>query len=70
MLRERLNQLFTSYDPAIQSLISEVLSLEQAYISMKSPHIKDQIDTIVSRLASKEVDRVDKIDEEGRSLFE
>ncbi len=60
MLRERLNQLFTLYDPAIQALISEVLTLEQAYISMERPHIKEPIDQIVSRLASKELERVDE----------
>ncbi len=58
MLREKLNELFTLYDPTIQKLISEVLMLEQAYISMKSPHIKDQIDQIVSRLASKELEQM------------
>jgi hypothetical protein len=59
MLREKLNQLFTLYDPTIQKLISEVLMLEQAYISMKTPHIKDQIDQIVSRVASKELEQSD-----------
>ena len=54
MLNERLNDLFNFYDPAIQKLISEVLMLEQAYISMERPHIKDQIDQIVSRAANKE----------------
>lgn len=58
MLRERLNQLFTLYDPAIQTIIAEVLILEQAYISMERPHIKDQIDQIVSRIASKELERM------------
>lgn len=60
MLRERLNQLFTMYDLTIQALVSEVLTLEQAYISMDKPHIKEQIDQIVSRLASKELDQMDK----------
>jgi len=60
MLREKLNQLFTLYDPAIQTLISEVLTLEQAYISMERPHIKEPIDQIVSRLASKELERIDE----------
>ncbi len=58
MLRERLNQLFTLYDPAIQTIIAEVLTLEQAYISMERPHIKEPIDQIVSRLASKELERI------------
>ena len=58
MLREKLNQLFTLYDPAIQTIIAEVLTLEQAYISMERPHIKEPIDQIVSRLASKELERI------------
>ncbi len=60
MLREKLNQLFTLYDPAIQTIIAEVLTLEQAYISMDRPHIKDQIDQIVSQVASKELERMDE----------
>jgi hypothetical protein len=48
------------YDPAIQTIIAEVLTLEQAYISMDRPHIKDQIDQIVSRVASKELERTDE----------
>jgi len=58
MLKERLNLLFTKYDPTIQTLISEVLTLEQAYISMERPHVKDQIDQIISRLAAKEVENI------------
>jgi len=59
MLREKLNELFTLYDPTIQKLISEVLMLEQAHISMERPHLKDQIDLIVTRIASKELERMD-----------
>ena len=70
MLKERLTQLFTLYDPTIQTLISEVLMLEQAHISMKRPHLKEQIDQIISRLASKELDQVDKNSDGSRSLFE
>ena len=58
MLSERLNDLFNFYDPAIQKLISEVLMLEQAHISMERPHIKDQIDLIVSRAANKEYEKM------------
>ncbi len=60
MLREKLNQLFTLYDPAIQTIIAEVLTLEQAYISMKTPHLKEPIDQIVTRIASKELERMDE----------
>jgi hypothetical protein len=59
MLRERLNQLFTLYDQTIQTLISEVLTLEQAYISMDKPHLKEPLDQIISRLANREMDQVD-----------
>ena len=61
MLKERLNQLFTTYDHAIQSLIAEVLILEQANISLERPHLKEYIDQIISRLANKELDRTDII---------
>lgn len=69
MLKERLTLLFTEYNPAIQSVIAEVLSLEQAYISMERPHVKDQIDLIVSRTVNKELDRLAKNNDEDRSIF-
>jgi hypothetical protein len=56
---ERLRQLFTAYDPTIQTIISEVLTLEQEHISMERPRIKDQIDEIISRVASKVVERTE-----------
>jgi len=56
---ERLRQLFTAYDPTIQTIISEVLTLEQEHISMERPRIKDQIDEIISRVASKAVERTE-----------
>jgi hypothetical protein len=59
MLMERLRQLFTAYDPTIQTIISEVLTLEQEHISMERPRIKDQIDEIISRVASKVVERTE-----------
>jgi hypothetical protein len=68
MLKERLNQLYTAYDPVIQTLISEVLMLEQANISMDKPHIKEPIDQIISRLASKELERAESSGE-SRSIF-
>ena len=69
MINERLSQLFTEYDPVIQTLISEVLTLEQAYISMERPHVKEQIDQIISRLAVKEQERMDKSEEGNRRLI-
>jgi hypothetical protein len=69
MINERLSQLFTKYDPVIQTLISEVLTLEQAYISMERPHVKEHIDQIISRLAVKEQERMDKSEEGNRRLI-
>ena len=58
MLKDRLHQLFTKYDADIQAVISEVLTLEQAHISMDRPHLKEPIDQIVSRLANKKVKQI------------
>lgn len=66
MLRERLYQLFQGYDPAIQTLIHDVLTLEQEHISLERPRIKDQIDGIISRLAGKELDQTDQIQGGGK----
>jgi acid stress-induced BolA-like protein IbaG/YrbA len=70
MLRTHLDRLFTKYDPVIQSLISEVLTLEQAHISMQNFHFKEPIDQIISRLATKELERVEREDNVSRSLFD
>lgn len=70
MLRTHLDQLFAKYDPTIQSLISEVLVLEQAYISMRNPHVKEQIDQIITRLAAKELERLEQEGNMSRSLFD
>ena len=61
MLRERLNELFTLYDPTIQKLISEVLMLEQTFISLdkEKPRWKEPLDQIVTRIAKKELERMD-----------
>jgi hypothetical protein len=60
ILKERLNKLFVGYDPVIQKLISDVLLIEQVHISMKQPHVKDEIDSIITRLAKKEMEQIDK----------
>lgn len=61
MLNDRLNHLFNFYDPAIQKLISEVLMLEQAFISMdmERPRWKEPLDQIVTRIARKELEKMD-----------
>lgn len=53
LLKERLRQLFASYDPDVQRVVSEVLDLEQRYISNDKPRLKDQIDEIVAAVADK-----------------
>lgn len=66
MLRDRLYQLFKGYDPNIQALIHDVLTLEQEHISLERPRIKDQIDSIISRQAGKELDQTDQTKDEGK----
>lgn len=53
LLKERLRQLFSSYDPDVQRVVNEVLDLEQRYISYDRPRLKDQIDEIVAAVADK-----------------
>ncbi|NOK58236.1 MAG: hypothetical protein GFH27_549279n42 [Chloroflexi bacterium AL-W] len=60
LLRERLRQLFADYDPAVQKVISEVLTLEQEYISNDRPRLKDPIDEIISKVASKELGKPER----------
>jgi len=55
MLKDRLQKLFDNYDPAIQKIIRGVLSVEQEHISMERPRVKDDIDAIVSSVASREL---------------
>jgi hypothetical protein len=47
--------LFEGYDPAVQAVIASVLSIEQEHISMKRPHVKDEVDYVVNAVASKEL---------------
>lgn len=58
MQKERLTNLFESFDPAIRNIILGVLDIEQEHISMERPRVKDQIDEIVSTAAKKEVERL------------
>lgn len=55
MYRERLRALFSAYDPAIQTIIAEVLQLEQKHITMDRPRLKDQIDEIIEDVAKQEL---------------
>jgi hypothetical protein len=57
MLKDRLKKLFEDYDPAVQAIISGVLSVEQQHISMERPRVKDDIDYIIDLVANKELKR-------------
>lgn len=52
MQREKLASLFEAFDPAIRTIILEVLKVEQANISMERPRVKDEIDAIVSSVTA------------------
>ena len=67
MMKDRLKTLFQTYDPAIQAIISEVLSIEQANISMERPRVKDDIDFVIGLVAKKEMERAGKSEMEGRN---
>ncbi|OQA22559.1 MAG: hypothetical protein BWY63_00774 [Chloroflexi bacterium ADurb.Bin360] len=57
MLKDRLKELFSAYDPSIQRIIHEVGELEQQYIAMERPRVKEQIDEIITRLARQQLER-------------
>lgn len=53
MLNARIQALFEKYDEDTQSIIREVLQVEQAQISRERPRVKDDINAIISRVAEK-----------------
>jgi hypothetical protein len=57
MLKDRLKKLFEHCDPEIQAIISSVLVMEQEYISMERPRVKDEVDSIISLAARKKLER-------------
>ena len=59
MLKDQLKQLFEGYDPAIQAVISGVLSVEQEHISMRRPRVKDELNHIIDLVADKELKQID-----------
>ena len=59
MLKEQIRKLFDHYDPAIQEVISAVLTVEQEHISMQRPRVKTEIDSIVTRVAEKGLARAE-----------
>lgn len=58
MLQNRLKELFASYDLPIRRIVAEVGDLEQRYISMERPRVKDQIDEIITCIAKQEMEQV------------
>ena len=59
MHKERLNNLFESFDPAVKNIILGVLDIEQEHISMERPRVKEHIDEIVTAVAKKEVEKLE-----------
>lgn len=57
MLKEKIAGLFKSLDPEIQSIVIGVMNIEQEHISMKRPRVKEDIDAIVTAVASKELSK-------------
>lgn len=58
MHKERLANLFETFDPAVKSIILGVLNIEQEHISMEKPRVKEHIDEIISAAAKKEMEKV------------
>jgi len=55
-MRAKLLELFTEYDPVIKEIVSEVLAVEQEYLSMTRPRgAKERIGDIVDRVAKDEI---------------
>ena len=50
MLKDLLMESFKECDRDVQKVISEVLILEQAHISMERPRIKNSIKQIIDRV--------------------
>lgn len=64
-MRDRLKALFQTYDPAIQAIISDVLSIEQENISMERPRVKESIDLVIGLVAKRELEKAGKSEDEG-----
>ena len=57
MLKDQLKNLFEGYEPAIQAVVSGVLSVEQENISMERPRVRDEIDFIIDLVARTALER-------------
>ena len=54
MLKARVMELFKEYEPDVQRVISEVLTLEQEHISMERPRVKQSIKQIIDQAVKAE----------------
>jgi len=54
MLKDRLMELFKEYDPEVQRVISEVLTLEQEHISLERPRVKNLVRQIIDHIVQDE----------------
>ena len=55
MLQDELRKMLDDYDPDIRDLVMHVLTLEQEYISMKSPRLKPQLEEIIDTAAQRQI---------------
>jgi hypothetical protein len=62
MHKERLSNLFETFDPAVKNIILGVLDIEQEHISMERPRVKEHIDEIISAVAKKEIEKIDEME--------
>jgi hypothetical protein len=60
MQKERLSNLFETFDLAVKNIILGVLDIEQEHISMEKPRVKEHIDEIISAVAKKEIEKLDE----------
>ena len=51
MLKDRLLELFEECEQDVRQVIAEVLTLEQEYITMERPRVKEQIKQSIDRVA-------------------
>jgi hypothetical protein len=47
-------ELFKEYDPEVQRVISEVLTLEQEHISLERPRVKNLVRQIIDHIVQDE----------------
>jgi len=54
-MKARLFELFKEFDPVIQEIVSDVLEVEQEYLSMKTPRgAKEKVRDILDRVVRDE----------------